>query len=118
MDPETHMFYQVVNMPDAKGNYLETSGSALIAYAILKGTRLGFLPLRYRTTGEQIFYGITDRYLSVNDEGKPVLGGICLVAGLGGTQHRDGSLEYYFSEPVVENDAKGTAPLIMAYTEL
>ena len=40
------------------------------------------------------------------------------MAGLGGAQHRDGSLEYYFSEPVVENEAKGVAPLILAYTEL
>ena len=40
------------------------------------------------------------------------------MAGLGGKDHRDGSLEYYFSEPVVENDAKGVAPLIMAYVEL
>lgn len=118
MDADAHMFYQVINKADAEGNYLETSGSALIAYAILKAVRLGFLPVRYRKTGEEIFYGITERYLSRNEDGTPRLGGICLVAGLGGEQHRDGSLEYYFSEPIVENDAKGTGPLVMAYTEL
>ena len=46
------------------------------------------------------------------------LGGICLVAGLGGATRRDGSLAYYFSEPVVENDAKGVGPLLLAYTEI
>ena len=46
------------------------------------------------------------------------LGGICLVAGLGGKDHRDGSLAYYFSEPVVCNDAKGVGPLVLAYTEM
>ncbi len=117
-DPKTHMFYQVINRADAKGNYLETSGSALIAYAILKGVRLKYLPKRYAKIGEDIFYGITGKYLSKNEDGTPRLGGICLVAGLGGKDHRDGSLEYYFSEPVVENDAKGTGPLIMAYCEL
>ena len=30
----------------------------------------------------------------------------------------DGSLAYYFSEPVVENDAKGVGPLLLAYTEI
>ncbi len=118
MDKESHMFYQVIDKKDAQGNYLETSGSALIAYALLKGVRLGYLPKRYADIAEEIFYGITDRYLSKNEDGTPKLGGICLVAGLGGEQHRDGSLEYYFSEPVVENDAKGTAPLLLAYTEL
>ena len=50
--------------------------------------------------------------------GELQLDGICLVAGLGGATRRDGSLEYYFSEPVVENDAKGVAPLLLAYTEI
>ncbi len=31
---------------------------------------------------------------------------------------RDGSFDYYMSEPVVENDAKGVGPLLLAYTEL
>ena len=118
MDPESHMFYQVIDKPEAEGNYLETSGSSLIAYTILKAVRLGFIPKRYAEIGEDIFYGVTDRYLSRNEDGTPRLGGICLVAGLGGEQHRDGSLEYYFSEPVVENDAKGTAPLLLAYSEI
>ncbi|MCR4763136.1 MAG: glycoside hydrolase family 88 protein, partial [Lachnospiraceae bacterium] len=72
----------------------------------------------YKEIAEKAFYGITEKYLSRNEDGSPRLGGICLVAGLGGKQHRDGSLEYYFSEPVVENDAKGVGPLILAYTEL
>ena len=49
---------------------------------------------------------------------QPALDGICLVAGLGGKDHRDGSLAYYFSEPVVCNDAKGVGPLVLAYTEM
>jgi unsaturated rhamnogalacturonyl hydrolase len=40
------------------------------------------------------------------------------VSGLGGATHRDGSVEYYLSEPVVENDAKGVGPLLLAYTEM
>ena len=31
---------------------------------------------------------------------------------------RDGSFEYYMSEPIVEDDAKGVGPLLLAYTEL
>ena len=112
------MFYQVVNRADDPRNYLETSGTALIAAALLRGVRLGFLPGRFREIAEKAFYGITEKYLSKNEDGSPRLGGICLVAGLGGRQHRDGSLDYYFSEPVVENDAKGVGPLILAYTEL
>lgn len=115
---ESGMFYQIVDKPEAQGNYLETSGTALIACGLLKAVRLGFLPQKYRAFGEKAFFGVTQQYLSTDETGAPRLGGICLVAGLGGEQHRDGSLAYYFSEPVVENEAKGVAPLLLAYTEL
>lgn len=118
-DKESKMFWQVPNFPGREGNYLETSGSSMIAYAILKGVRLEVLPERYRKIGVEIFNGICNKYLSeVN--GDLNLGGICLVAGLGPENNlrRDGSYEYYISEPIVENDAKGVGPLIMAYTEM
>lgn len=111
------MWYQVVDQGTRKGNYLETSGSAIMAYALLKGVRMGFLPEVYRTYGEKAFKGICDKYLYEKD-GELCLGGICLVAGLGRPDKRDGSFEYYISEPVVENEAKGVAPLLLAYTEM
>ncbi len=115
---ESGMFYQIIDKPEAEGNYLETSGTALIAYAILRGVRLGYLPDTYREYGEKAFWGIAQRYLEIKGPGELHLGGICLVAGLGGKDHRDGSLEYYFSEPVVSDDAKGVAPFFLAFTEI
>ncbi len=119
-DKDSKMFWQVPNFPNREGNYLETSGSAMIAYAILKGVRLEALPERYRKIGKDIFDGICKKYLSVKEDGDLNLGGICLVAGLGPDKdrRRDGTYEYYISEPIVENDAKGVGPLIMAYTEM
>ena len=111
-DAESGMFWQVIDKAGVEGNYLETSGSALFAYAVLKGVRLGYLPKRYAAYGEKAFYGTCDRHLGVGADGALQLGGICLVA------RRDGSLAYYFSEPVVENDAKGVGPLLLAYTEI
>lgn len=118
-DPKSKMFYQVPNYPNKEKNYLETSGSSMIAYAILKGVRLKALPKRYEKIGLEIFQGICDKYLS-SKNGDLNLGGICLVAGLGPDNNlrRDGSYEYYMSEPIVENDAKGVGPFIMAYTEV
>lgn len=115
---ESGMFYQVIDKAKAEGNYLETSGTALISYAILKAVRCGLLPKRYYAFGEKAFYGIAEKYLQINQKGEISLGGICLVAGLGGKERRDGSLEYYFSEPVVKNEAKGVAPFLMAFTEV
>lgn len=119
IDPETDMFYQVVDKADRQGNYPETSGSAMIAYAMMKGARLGLADARFAKVGERVFNGICKKYLAETD-GKLNLGGICLMAGLGpeSNRKRDGTFEYYISEPVVENDAKGTGPFVMAYTEI
>lgn len=111
------MWYQIVDQKDCPPNYLETSGSAIFAYALMKSVRLGILPAAYTAYGKKAFYGTCDKYLSERN-GEMYLGGICLVAGLGGTDQRDGSFEYYMSEPIVENDAKGVAPLVLAYAEI
>lgn len=118
-DQESKMFYQIPNLPNEEKNYLETSGSAMVAYASLKAARLGIVDISYREKGKQVFDGICNKYLKEVD-GELDLGGICLVAGLGPKDNlrRDGTKEYYFSEPVVKNDAKGVGPLIMAYTEI
>ena len=119
-DPETGMYWQVVDQGGREGNYLETSGSSMIAYAMMKGARLGVLDGKYSALGRKTFDGICEKYLTFNENGEINLGGICLVAGLGPEtdRRRDGSYEYYISEPVVENDAKGVAPFVMCYTEV
>ena len=116
---ESGMWYQLPALGGQEPNYLETSGSAIMAYSLLKGARLGFLPESYRAYGLKAFQGICDRYLKEKD-GHLSLGGICLVAGLGpeDNRRRDGSFEYYMSEPIVEDDAKGVGPLLLAYTEM
>ena len=116
-DEETGMWYQVVNRGGIKPNYLETSGSAIFAYAIMKSVRLGFLDESYFQYGEKAFSGICRTYLS-EENGELQLGGICLVAGLGNKEMREGTFDYYMREPIVKNEAKGVAPLILAYIEI
>lgn len=111
---DSGMWYQLPAYPGRERNYLETSGSAILAYCMEKGAKAGMLPMSYYEAGNKAFSDICDRYLKEKD-GRMSLGGICLVAGLGGKTHRDGSYDYYMSEPIVEDDAKGTAPFILAY---
>ena len=114
------MYYQVVDCGGREGNYLETSGSSMIAYAMMKGARLGVIDSSYSALGRKTFDGICGKYLNIGEDGVLDLGGICLMAGLGpeDNRRRDGSYEYYISEPVVKNDAKGVAPFLLCYTEV
>ncbi len=117
---ESGMWYQLPARGREKGNYLETSGTAIMVYSLLKAVRLGFLEESYRAPAMKAFQAIMDRYMTVDEAGDMHLGGICLVAGLGpeNNKRRDGSYEYYMSEPVVTDDAKGVGPFLLAYTEL
>nr|WP_291293517.1 glycoside hydrolase family 88 protein [Enterococcus sp.] len=67
--------------------------------------------------GEKAFYRVCDNYLSEED-GQLVLANFVIMAGLGETPEQNGGFEYYMSEAVVENEAKGVVSLIMAYAEI
>ena len=86
---------------------------------MLKGARLKVIPEEYAALGQKTFDGIVRTQLSFTDD-ELNLNSICLVAGLGpeNNRRRDGSVAYYLSEPIVQNDAKGVAPLLMCYTEI
>ena len=118
-DPETKLFYQVIDKGDFPGNYVEASGSAMVAYALLKGCRIGaLLPEKYLAVGQEIFENLEARKLQVVD-GELHLTGNCSVAGLGPdtNRRRDGSVEYYLSEPITNDDTKGVGAFFMAYAE-
>ena len=121
-DPKTSLFFQVTDRPDGEDNYLETSGSAALSYVMLKASRLAILPSQYKIIGETILRALVKHKLVIKN-GEFTLKDICLVAGLGGMpgkgnyKIRDGSYEYYISEPVVNDDAKGIGPFVYAYSE-
>ena len=51
-------------------------------------------------------------------DGSYTITNCCAVAGLGGEPvYRDGSYEYYISEPVIENDPKSVGSFILAAIE-
>ena len=64
------------------------------------------------------YHGIVTRFLTIDDRGSVNLEGTCSVAGLGGDPYRDGSYEYYISEPIVTNDYKGVGAFILAAVEI
>lgn len=118
-DAETGLFYQVIDRSDVEGNYLETSGSAMIGYAICKACRMGIISReKYVPVGKRIVESLISNKLQ-ETEGTFHLTGICHVAGLGPADNpkRDGSVAYYLSEKIVADDSKGSGPFMMAYAQ-
>ncbi len=106
------LWYQVLDQGARAGNYEESSATLMIAYALMKGARLGVLDASRGEAGARTYESAVARFL-IADE----LTGVCAVAGLGNVPYRDGSYEYYLSEPVVANDPKGAGAFMMATAE-
>ncbi len=117
-DPETGLWYQVLDMGGREGNYIEASGSAMFIYAFAKGAKLGVLDQKYLDIANETFDSMIDNLVTEGDDGYPVLTNTCGACGLGGNPYREGDYNYYISEKKVDNDQKGVAPIIMAAIEL
>lgn len=117
-DETCAVWYQILDQAQRLGNYLEASASCMFVYALAKGVRLGYLQPSYLHTARRGFQGILNQFIEVDGRGWVNLHRICSVGGLGGDPYRDGSFEYYISEPVVSNDYKGFGPFIMASVEI
>lgn len=117
-NPESGMWYQVMEFPEREGNYEESTGSIMFIYSMLKGARLGYLPAEYKAEGQRLYRQFVDRFVKVEADGTISITSCCAVAGLDtdGTR-RDGSYAYYLSEPVRDNDPKATGPFIWASME-
>lgn len=116
-DKKTGLWYDVVSKPNEPKNYFEASGSAMLAYTLAKGVRKGYLPQNYIGHARRAFNGIIERFIRV-ENGQTNLHGTVSVSGLGGNPYRDGSFEYYMSEPVIVNDPKGMGAFIKAANEV
>ena len=138
-DQKSGVWYQVMDSPKREGNYLESTCSAMFTYALLKAYRMGYVGAKYRDAGIKAYKGIINNFIRVNADKTISLTNCCSVAGLGpaatpevidamkkvnpkGTvnenKKRDGSYNYYLSEPIRDNDAKGVGPFIWASLEM
>jgi unsaturated rhamnogalacturonyl hydrolase len=121
-DRQTGLWWQVLDQGGREGNYVEATASAMFVYALAKGVNRGYLPRQYVHQIEKGYEGIATNVIERAPDGTWSLTRCCSVAGLGGNsvsgKVRDGSFDYYISEPVVKNDLKGVGPFILAGIEV
>lgn len=117
-DPQSGLWYQVLDRASEPGNYREASASCMFTYALLKGVRMGYLDEGYLIPAKRAYAGILQEFMVQTPDGHWHLDKVCSVAGLGGNPYRDGSLAYYTSEPQRRDDLKGAAPFILASLEM
>lgn len=112
------LWYQVTDQGERYGNYLETSGSAMFAYAFAKGYNKKYLPEKYKKIATAIFNSLVNLHTQTDEKGLLHLLNTCGSAGLGGDPYRTGTFEYYISEAIRTNDPHGLGPFIFAGVEI
>ena len=117
-DTKSGVWYDILDLPKREKNYLESSGSAMFVLAIARGVREGYLPERFMKVAVKGWAGIKKEFIKANANGDTDWEGTVSVSGLGGKPYRDGSFDYYMSEKLRTNDAKGIGPAIRAALEM
>ena len=117
-DPKNGLWYDVLDKRGSTGNYVEASASSMIVYALAKGARKGYLPQSIMKSVKKGYDGIIKQFIETDANGQVNLKGTVSVSGLGGNPYRDGSYEYYLSEPVIVNDPKGIGAFLLASNEI
>ena len=117
-DPESGLWWQVMDQPGREDNYLEASVSSMLTYFFLKGVRLGYLDKEYLQYADKAYNGLLTHLVKEEADGTINLTQVCGVAGLGGKPYRDASYEYYVNEVIRDNDPKGVGPFILAAIEM
>jgi rhamnogalacturonyl hydrolase YesR len=100
--------------PGMKGNYIESSATAMFTYSYLKGIRLGLLDPEYKTTAVKAWDLMIDEFVQYEKNGTLSWTGTVEVGSLSG----NATYEYYVGVKLSLNDGKGAAPFMYAATEI
>lgn len=109
-DKASGMWYQVINKGEQPDNWLETSCTALFAYAIAKAVRMGILDFDCMDCAWRAFEGIISH--SLTWEGEDLLiGGVCVGTGVC-------NYAGYIARPTSVNDLHGVGAFLLMCAEL
>ena len=106
-DEETGLWNNLINEPKGNGNRAESSGSAMMAYVLMKGARLGALDQDMANIGRDVFTRLTEQKLIGS-----ALTDVYLMATASGEDN------YRRKDYYMPQEGKGVGPYIMAYSEM
>ncbi|KAI8211127.1 Unsaturated rhamnogalacturonyl hydrolase YteR [Colletotrichum sp. SAR 10_76] len=97
------------------GNYIESSGSSMFVYGLLKSIRLGYITGdKYLKAALDGYKLMTDTFAEVRKNDNALLYEWTVQTG---SLSSNGTFEYYASQPLFESDLKGVAPFLFSSYE-
>lgn len=117
-DAKTGVWYDVIDLGTRAGNYVEASASSMFVYAMAKAVRKGYVGASFQKNVQKGYAGLLKEFVTPAGPDRVDLNRVVEVSGLGGKKYRDGSFEYYMSEPIRTNDPKGVGAFLLASSEV
>ncbi len=108
-DPQTGLWYQVLDKPELAGNWTETSSSSMFTYAMDVAVKRGYISKSYKQVAARGYKGVLSR-LSLGPDGKTNLAGICVGTDVG-------DLAWYLARPRATNDLHGLGAFLLMNEE-
>lgn len=116
-DAKEGVWWQVTDKAGKELNYLESSSSAMFVYALSKAVRKGYIGRSYLPAIKKAFNGVIKNFVETDANGNVHYMRAVSGAGLGGKPYRDGTYDYYVSEPKRDDDLKAIGPFMQACIE-
>ncbi|KAI2634731.1 glycoside hydrolase family 105 protein [Hypomontagnella submonticulosa] len=118
VDPTTGGWWQVMDAPGREKNYIESSGSAMFSYALMKGARLGYfknatLADTAKSAGIRAYEYVSDTFLVAEVNHTLGYNGTVSVCSLNSTA----SYDYYVGQPINYNSVLGSGAYVLAALE-
>lgn len=111
-DPESYVWWQVVDSIDGNGNWKESSVSCMFVYALAKGVRMEYIDPSYLEVVKTGYGGVINEFITYNTNGTINLISTCEGTGVGG------SYNFYINRGRRTNDPKGVGPFVLASVEM
>jgi len=108
-DPETGLWYQIVDQPTTPGNWKETSSSSMFTYIIDVAVKRGYVSRKYHAAAEKGYRGVVGR-ISLGADGLTNLPDICEGTNVG-------NLQFYLDRKRNTNDLHGLGAFLLMSEE-
>ena len=109
-DKENGMWHQVVDKPEYKDNWVESSCTCLYVFGICILIRMGvFKDEKYASAVKKAYKTVTEKYVGVDGD-NVYIKNVCVGTGVG-------DYKYYIERPTKDNDLHGTGAFTLMATE-
>jgi len=105
------LWYDIIDVPKDPRNYFESSASSMMSKVLFKAVKLGYIDPTYVVYAQKAYDGLIAKCVRFTNDNFELLNSVA-VSNASGTSYQEGSLDYYFQQPMVVNDPKAVGAFL------